>query len=286
MRESRFQNVDPGKIVVMKQPRRLFPDADQKTLAESLRDLGQMQTCGVLPVGDGRFRLVWGERRYRECKKAGEKVPCLILPTGATAEHIFRLQLAENFHRTGLTPFEEAEAVGRGTDEFGWSADACMKHFGRSRTWVEDRLLILGLPGEIRDRLEQGELAVTHVVMVAKAIKDTRRAEWIRLVRSLDHNGVWTSQSVEAAVRAFARDNGKEAPARCGRPVKGDPLDALDNRAASVHILLERDFDEAFISSLNAEDRARLRKIVHHLMKEAAGVLTMLTTKSRRKRAA
>ena len=103
------------------QPRRAFDEEKLRALAESIRRHGLLQEPGVVAVdaGDGaptRYRLVWGERRWRACALAGlTTIRCRVLPSGSNgAEHDLRLkdqQWAENMERENLSAIEEAIAV-------------------------------------------------------------------------------------------------------------------------------------------------------------------------------
>jgi ParB family chromosome partitioning protein len=102
------------------QPRRAFDEEKLRALAESIQRHGLLQEPGVVAVYGGstplRYRLVWGERRWRACALAGLKtVRCRVLPwVGEGAEHELRLkdkQWAENMERESLSPIEEAIAI-------------------------------------------------------------------------------------------------------------------------------------------------------------------------------
>src|SRR3954451_5678558 len=73
---------DPG------QPRRSFDDTKLQSLAASIAKYGLLQEPGVVPLppsgeGEPRYRLVWGERRWRASRLAGlTKIRCKVLPVG------------------------------------------------------------------------------------------------------------------------------------------------------------------------------------------------------------
>src|SRR5919198_1010553 len=106
---------DPG------QPRRVFDDAKLRTLAASIAKYGLLQEPGVVPLAvsgeaEPRYRLVWGERRWRASRLAGlSTIRCKVLPV---ADHsaieqlrIKEKQWAENMEREGLSAIEEAMAI-------------------------------------------------------------------------------------------------------------------------------------------------------------------------------
>jgi len=104
------------------QPRRVFDEEKLASLAASIKQYGLLQEPGVVAAAvdaagvPTRFRLVWGERRWRACRIAGlTRLRCKVLPPGDdTAAEQLRTkekQWAENAEREGLSPIEEAIAI-------------------------------------------------------------------------------------------------------------------------------------------------------------------------------
>jgi ParB family chromosome partitioning protein len=107
---------DPG------QPRRVFDEEKLATLAASIRKYGLLQEAGVVAIAADaaglptRFRIIWGERRWRASRMAGLRtLRCKVLPraddTAAEQLRTKEKQWAENMEREGLTPLEEAIAI-------------------------------------------------------------------------------------------------------------------------------------------------------------------------------
>jgi ParB/RepB/Spo0J family partition protein len=103
------------------QPRRVFDEEKLRRLAESIRRFGLLQEPGVVQIGDEgrgepRYRLIWGERRWRASQLAGlARIRCKVFPAGTSSavEQLRRKeqQWAENAEREGLSPIEEAIAI-------------------------------------------------------------------------------------------------------------------------------------------------------------------------------
>jgi ParB/RepB/Spo0J family partition protein len=97
------------------QPRRAFDEAKLQSLARSIAKYGLLQ----LPrsaEGAPRYRLVWGERRWRASRMAGlDAIPCKVLPLAddSAVEQLRtkERQWAENMEREGLSAVEEAMAI-------------------------------------------------------------------------------------------------------------------------------------------------------------------------------
>ena len=104
------------------QPRRVFDEEKLGRLAASIRRFGLLQEPGVVQIGDeaageaARYRLIWGERRWRASQLAGlARIRCKVFPasTSSAVEQLRRKeqQWAENTEREGLSPIEEVIAI-------------------------------------------------------------------------------------------------------------------------------------------------------------------------------
>lgn len=92
-----------------KQPRQTFDQAELESLALTIRDRGILQPIGVQPPADGRYVLVFGARRLRASKLAGQAdIPAVIVPEG---QRDFATQVIENQQRANLSNSELAAAV-------------------------------------------------------------------------------------------------------------------------------------------------------------------------------
>jgi ParB family chromosome partitioning protein len=189
-------------LVPQAQPRRRFENLE--ALAESIREKGVLQPLLVRPLGDGRYAIVAGERRYRAAKMAGlAEVPVRVLDLSEKEARL--LALVENLQREDLNPYEEtlgvldllSEELGKTREEVvsllermrkekrGVAAHNVMgtpeaqrveevfQALGRM-TWesfVQNRLPLLGLPEDLRAALEEGALPYTAALELKK-VKD------------------------------------------------------------------------------------------------------------------
>jgi ParB family chromosome partitioning protein len=95
------------------QPRKYFDTEALAQLAESVSAHGVLQPILVRAVGDDRYQIIAGERRFRASKMAGlSEVPVIILDT--TEEQTAQIALIENIQREDLNPIEEAAAYRSG----------------------------------------------------------------------------------------------------------------------------------------------------------------------------
>lgn len=121
---TRLEQIDPDRIDAdPDQPRTTFAPDDHRRLMASIALHGVMEPLVVEEVGDGRYRLVAGERRLRAVRAVRaedhtnprvQRVPALVYPSGALSESArAALQLAENFFRRDLAPGELARGLMR-----------------------------------------------------------------------------------------------------------------------------------------------------------------------------
>jgi ParB family chromosome partitioning protein len=147
------------------QPRKSFRDATLRELAASIKEKGVLQPVIVSRVGDGTFRLVTGERRWRAATLAGlKKIPALI--KNVASKDSLEIALIENIQREDLNPIEAAEAFKRLVTEFKLSQDDLSQKVGKDRTTIANYLRLLKLPDEVKSLIYNGSLTMGH----AKAI--------------------------------------------------------------------------------------------------------------------
>jgi ParB family chromosome partitioning protein len=158
------------------QPRKSFDDDALDRLAESISESGVVQPLVVLPLSDGRYELIAGERRWRAAQRAGlETVPAIL----RTEDEIKRLQMAlvENMAREDLNPIEEARACAELVDGLDLSKEEVARRVGRSRSTVSNLIRLLDLPDQVVTMLEVEELSEGHgrALLAAKG-QEKRRA--------------------------------------------------------------------------------------------------------------
>ena len=143
------------------QPRRDMDQTALEELAASIRAQGVMQPIVLRPIGDGRFEIVAGERRWRASQLAGQdKIPAMVRELADEAA--IAMALIENIQRENLNPIEEAFALQRLQDEFGLTQAQVAEAVGKSRTTITNLLRLIGLSEDVRIMLEHGDLEMGH----------------------------------------------------------------------------------------------------------------------------
>jgi ParB family chromosome partitioning protein len=156
LREIPIQQITPNP----RQPRARIDEERFAELVESVRHDGIVQPLLVREVGEG-WELIAGERRWRAAQAAGlTTVPALVRE--ADDRTSLALALVENIVRADLDPIEQARGYARLQDEFGLSHADVALAVGRSRTTVANATRLLGLPDEVLELIERGELTEGH----------------------------------------------------------------------------------------------------------------------------
>jgi len=189
-----------------RQPRRRFEPASIASLAASIADAGVVQPLIVRPLGDGRYELIAGERRWRAAREAGlASVPAIVRDEGE-AERL-QTALIENVAREDLNPVDEAHACAALLEEFGLRKSELARRLGRSRAAISNLLRLLDLPDDVLGLLASAELSEGHGRAILQVEgHDARRA----LAREAAARG-WSVRETER--RAREGDSGKRRTA-------------------------------------------------------------------------
>lgn len=148
-------------------------------MASSIRELGVLQPVKVNgPLEDGRYRLLWGQRRVLASRLAERiTIPAIVNPERGDEDRPIE-QLVENLQRADLNPIEEATALRDvlAGDRTLTQATLATK-LGRSQAWIANTIGLLKAPEVIRTAIVEGTLTASH----AKAVSGLPAKEAERL---------------------------------------------------------------------------------------------------------
>lgn len=192
--------LQPGRY----QPRtRMDPEALAE-LAQSIRSQGVMQPILVRPLGEGRYEIVAGERRWRAARMAGlASVPALVREV--PDRHAAAIGLIENIQREDLDPLEQAAGIKRLIEEFGLTHAEAAEALGRSRASVSNTLRLLELAPPVQELVREGKLEMGH----ARALLGLPALRQIDLAREAAARG-WSVRQVERRVARLAARSSRE----------------------------------------------------------------------------
>ena len=183
--------ISPGRY----QPRSVFDQERLEELAASIRAQGVVQPVVVRALGDGKFELIAGERRWRAAQLANiEDIPAVV--RDVPDEDIVAMALIENIQREDLNPLEEASALRRLVNEFGLKHREAADAVGRSRAAVSNLLRLLELIDEVKDMVDARLIEMGH----ARALLSLDEDKQLAAAREVIHRKL-SVRETEALVR-------------------------------------------------------------------------------------
>ncbi len=149
-----------------KQPRQSFSETSLKELADSLKSNGMIQPIIVRPVGEGKYQLVAGERRWRAAQIAQiELIPAIIRDVDTLTQA--QLAMIENIQREDLNPVERALGYQHLVKELGLTQNELAGRLGEDRSTIANFLRLLELSEPVREMVRSGKLTVGHAKLLA-----------------------------------------------------------------------------------------------------------------------
>ncbi|MFB9868479.1 ParB/RepB/Spo0J family partition protein [Vreelandella sulfidaeris] len=194
--EDRLERLPLGQLTRGKyQPRRDIQPEALEELADSIRAQGVMQPIVVRPIGDNRYEIIAGERRWRAAQLAEmDVIPAVI--RDVSDEVALALALIENIQRENLNAIEEAMALKRLGEEFALTQQQIADAVGKSRTQVANLLRLLALDPEVQTLLERGDLDMGH----ARALLTLNSTQQRQVAHEVVNNDM-TVRATEALVK-------------------------------------------------------------------------------------
>jgi ParB family chromosome partitioning protein len=143
------------------QPRTKMDESSLQELAASIKNQGLMQPILARPIGNDRYEIIAGERRWRAAKIAGlAEIPALVRDVPDSSA--LAMALVENIQRENLNPLEEASGVQRLIAEFKLTHQEAAEAIGRSRTATTNLLRLLNLQKAVQALVLDGKLEMGH----------------------------------------------------------------------------------------------------------------------------
>lgn len=213
-------------------------------LAATIAERGLLQPPGVVSIGGGRYRVVYGGRRCAAAEQLGlEKIPCIVLD-GDDPDLLLR-QLIENLQRQDLNDIEQARAFARLrarlVEEHGRLPEheldeAVGAAVGLSGRTVRRYLGLLELPDDVQQLIRRRELNVTQAQHLRRVASPKTQLELARfavdegmsaadLSRLVAYFAANPTLTLETALQALeAGEQLRTAPAGPEVHISGGPL--------------------------------------------------------------
>ena len=243
-----------------KQPRTVF-DEDQLTeLALSIKEVGLLQPPVVRSIGNGKYQLIMGERRFRAAKLAGLKsIPVIIRQT--SDDQLLREALVENIHRSQLNPLEEGAAYQQLLNDFNYTHDELAVKLSKSRPAITNTMRLLNLPPTVQRKVAAGVISAGHARALL-SLTDEKEIE--NLANRIVAEGL-TVRAVEEIV-ATGGAKVKSGSLRTGKllsPKLKEISDQLsDYLETRVHVELGKKKGKIVIEFATVEDLERINKVI------------------------
>ena len=110
--------------------------------------------------------IIAGERRYRAAKEAGLiSVPVFVRECSEI--EVDELSLIENIQRENLNPIEEAIAIKKLMNDYGYTQERVAERIGRARPTVANLLRLIDLSEPVKRLVADGRLSAGHARCLA-----------------------------------------------------------------------------------------------------------------------
>lgn len=140
------------------QPRYQFDEDALQELMKSIEELGLLSPIKVRTVKDGRYKIIYGNRRYKASKMLGRPtIPCIVSEITDETE-IYLEQIAENLTREGFSPIEEAEAFNKllNDPKFSSSTKFLSSRLGKPESYIKNKCELLKFSNAVKKMIVAG----------------------------------------------------------------------------------------------------------------------------------
>lgn len=141
---------------------------DVLELAENIKDQGLLQPVVVAPIPADKpipgykYRLIVGFRRTLAHKHLRrETITAIVRDDIKTELQALSINLSENLHRRNLNILQEAKALLK-MQKYGMDRQDYAALTGKSDGWVQVRLMLLELPGEVQAEVALGKVNISQ----------------------------------------------------------------------------------------------------------------------------
>jgi ParB family chromosome partitioning protein len=140
------------------QPRYQFNEGSLDELMKSIEEIGLLSPIKVRTTNDGRYTIIYGNRRYKACRALGRRtIPCIV--SNVTDElEIYLEQIAENLTREGFSPIEEAEAFHKllNDPKFSSSTKFLSSKLGKPEAYIKNKCDLLKFGNAVKKLVVSG----------------------------------------------------------------------------------------------------------------------------------
>jgi len=163
------------------QPRTKFDEEALQELAQSIKTYGLIQPVTVRPVGNGKYQLISGERRYRAAQIAGlTEIPAFV----RTVDDALSIQMAlvENIQRADLNAIEIAMSYQMLMDECHLTQEQLGEKVGKTNTTISNYLRLLKLSTPVQVAVRDSQISMGHARALVAVEDETQQAKLVQQI--------------------------------------------------------------------------------------------------------
>jgi len=206
MQQQKIQ-VPLAQLVIDENPRKRFDPVAMAGFVESVRAQGILQPLLVRPIGEDRYKVIAGGRRYRAATTVGlTAVPVYVLDLND--EQAAQAALAENVDREPMTPVEEAEQAAKILGQCAGDRAEAARRMGWKSDVLDKRLALMNCSDKVREALTGDKILLGHAELLASLAKEVQDIVLGRIlaaparptIQQLKSQIEQTAQSLDAAI--------------------------------------------------------------------------------------
>ncbi|MGV8145368.1 MAG: ParB/RepB/Spo0J family partition protein [Alkaliphilus sp.] len=184
------------------QPRKIFSRGSLEELSKSILAYGVIQPVAVRNMGEEKYELIAGERRLKAAKLAGIELIPVIVYNDFNDRDAAIIAMIENLQREELNYIEEAEGYNSLIKDHGLTQSEIAKKVGKNQSTIANKVRILRLSPEIKEKLIEENLSERH----ARALLKVPDEELRRIVLGKMIKNDYTVKKTEEVVAGILED--------------------------------------------------------------------------------
>ncbi len=180
-----------------------YKQSDLLELANSIKENGQLQAVGITDQSDGKFKLVYGHRRFFAIRDTLKEKTIKVVLVSDYQDRV-KIQLVENIQREDLSDIEIATALKDLADASGLSSKDLALMVNKSEDWVKAKLshlkIINNLNKNVTSHFKDLE---TEKVKLVRALKPEIQTEILQKAK----NENWSVKQIREKVKEQPKEN-------------------------------------------------------------------------------
>jgi len=177
--------VDPSIIVVREGFNGRYQDHSEESinrLAKVFREIGQVHPVGLTEDGE----LIYGHRRRLAAMKCNEGLKPgdpgympikFVFVKGKNPTEQQLANLSENLENSALSHMDIAFNIGKLRNIAQWKDTRIAEFFGKTPAWVSQHASLLNLVDEWRNKVHDGEVAMSDAMEISRMSYDEQRTK-------------------------------------------------------------------------------------------------------------